>query len=130
MVKEAKADLQEIRAIARQSSLDRSSQIVAALYAVRNSERQTELFEGRIIPTAERIVENVRGGYSAGTGSFIDLIDAQRVLLDARLAAAEARAARETSLTELEALVGVELAPIAPTEPSGDEVAPRGQADE
>jgi outer membrane protein TolC len=79
------------------------------LYAVRNSERQAELFERRIVPAAERLVDNVRSGYSAGTGVFSDLIEAQRILLETRLAAAEARAARETSLADLEALAGVEL---------------------
>lgn len=120
IVKEAKANLQETRAMYRQTSLDRTTQVVAALYAVRNSERQAELFEQRIVPMSERIVENVRGAYSAGTGSFIDLVDAQRVLLEVRLVAAEARAARETSLADLEALIGVELENVAPpsTQPS------------
>lgn len=112
-VKEAKADLREMRATYRQTTFDRAAQVVAALYALRNSERQARLFEEQIIPAAERIVENVRAGYAAGTGSFIDLIDARRVLLDVRLVEAEARAARETSLADLEALVGMDLAILA-----------------
>ena len=112
MVKEAKADLREVQAMYRQTTFDRSAQVVAALYALRNSERQARLFQERIIPAAERTVENVRAGYAAGTTSFIDLIDAQRVLLDVRLVAAEAGAARETSLAELEALVGADLAAV------------------
>lgn len=109
MVREAKANLREMRAMYRQTSFDKTAQVVAALYALRNSERQSQLFEQQIVPTSERIVENVRGAYSAGTGSFIELVDAQRVLLDARLVAAEARAARETSLADLESLIGLDL---------------------
>lgn len=114
MVREAKANLREMRAMYRQTSFDKTAQVVAALSALRNSERQTELFEQQIVPTSERIVENVRGAYSAGTASFIELADAQRVLLDARLVAAEARAARETSLVDLQALIGVDLGSFAP----------------
>lgn len=113
MVREAKANLREMRAMYRQTSFDKTAQVVAALYALRNSERQAELFEQQIVPTSERIVDNVRGAYSAGTGSFIELVDAQRVLLDVRLVAAEARAARETSLADLEALIGLDLGNVA-----------------
>ena len=110
MVKEARADLQEARAMYRQTTFDRSAQIVAALYALRNSERQVQLFDQHIIPAAERTVENVRAGYSASTGTFTDLVDVRRILLDARMTAAEARAARETTLADLEVLVGLDLA--------------------
>jgi cobalt-zinc-cadmium efflux system outer membrane protein len=113
MVREAKAELSEVRAMYRQTTIDREAQVVAALYALRNSERQGRLFEERIVPAAERIVENARASYATGTGSFIDLIDAQRVLLDVRLVAAEARTAREITLADLEALVGVDLAGVA-----------------
>jgi hypothetical protein len=82
---------------------------VAALYAVRNGERQAELFERRIVPAAGRVVDNARQAYAAGTGTFIDLIDAQRTLLEVRLTAAEARAAREKTLADLEALLGVDV---------------------
>lgn len=133
MVKEAKADLREMQAMYRQTTFDRAAQVVAALYALRNSERQAKLFDELVIPAAERVIENVRGGYAAGTSTFTDLVDARRVLLDVQLVAAEARAARETSLADLEALVGTELptggevtgphtAPAAPTSaPSGQE---------
>ena len=109
MIKEARADLQRMRAMYRQAKFDRAARVVASLYAIRNSERQADLFENTIVPAAERIVASVRGGYSAGTGSFLELVEAQRTLLEVRLAAAEARVAREKSLSELEALVGIEI---------------------
>jgi outer membrane protein TolC len=109
MVKQAKAELHEMLAMYRQTKFDRAAGVVAALYTLRTSERQADVFRRRIIPVAERVVENVRQAYSAGTGSFIDLIDAQRTLLEVRLTAAEAQAAREKSLGDLEALVGVSV---------------------
>lgn len=109
MIKEARADLQRMRAMYRQAKFDRAARVVASLYAIRNSERQAELFEKTVVPAAERIVASARGGYAAGTGSFLDLVEAQRTLLEVRLAAAEARVAREKHLSELEALVGIEI---------------------
>jgi outer membrane protein TolC len=109
MVKEARADLRATQAMYRQAKLDRAAQVVAAVYAMRNSERQAELFEQRIGPAAERIVDNTRQSYATGTGSFLDLVDAQRTLLEVRLTAVEARAAREKSLADLEALLGLDV---------------------
>jgi outer membrane protein TolC len=124
MVDEARANLRAVQAMQRQTRFDRSAQVVAALYAVRNSERQARLFEQGVIPASERIVDDVRQDYTGGTGSFIDLIDAQRTLLDVRLTAAEARAAREKSLADLEALLGVDVETLgtatAATMPSAD----------
>lgn len=109
MIREARADLRRMQAMYRQAKLDRAGRVIAALYSIRNSERQANLFERSIVPAAERIVENTRGAYAAGTGSFLDLVEAQRTLLEVRLTAVEARAAREKSLAELEALVGSEI---------------------
>jgi len=120
MVKEARADLQAAQAMYRQTRLDRTAQVVAALYALRNTERQAELFERQIVPAAERIVGNVRESYSRGAGTFLDLVEAQRTLLEVRLTAVEARAAREKRLADLEALIGLDVETLAtpPTQPS------------
>jgi outer membrane protein TolC len=109
MVKEARADLRRVDAMARQTRLDRAAEYVAAVYALRNTERQAALFEKQVLPSAQRVLENVRQSYSAGTGGYLDLIEAQRTLLDVRLTIAEAKAAREKHLADLEALAGVDI---------------------
>ena len=109
MVKEARADLRRVQAMARQTRLDRSAEYVAAVYALRNSERQASLFEKQILPAAQRVLENVRQAYTAGTGMYLDLIEAQRTLLAVRLTIAESKAAREKSLADLEVLAGVDI---------------------
>jgi outer membrane protein TolC len=117
MIREARADLRRTEAMHRQATFDRAAAVVAALYALRNSERQAAVFERRILPTAERVVANARQSYAAGTGSFLELVESQRTLLQARLTLAEARAAREKSLAELEALAGVDLSSAGPHAP-------------
>jgi outer membrane protein TolC len=109
MIREARAELGRMTAMYRQARLDRGARVVAALYAIRNSGRQAELFQQTIVPVAERIVDNTRQAYAAGTSSFLDLIEAQRTLLEVRVTTAEARVAREKSLAELEALIGSEI---------------------
>ena len=119
MIKEARADLRRMQAMYRQAKFDRAARVVAALYSIRNSERQADLFERSIVPAAERIVDNTRQAYAAGTGSFLDLVEAQRTLLEVRLTAAEARAAREKGVAELESLIGNEINPSAATREGG-----------
>ncbi len=114
MVTEARADLARMQAMERQTRADRAAQYVAALYAMRNAERQVKLFETQILPAARQVLENARQSYTAGTGGYLDLIDAQRTLLDVRLTIAEAKAAREKSLADLEALAGIDFETLKP----------------
>ena len=115
MVKEARADLRRVQAMARQTRLDRAAEYVATLYTLRNSERQATLFEQQILPAARRVLDNARQSYAAGTGMYLDLIEAQRTLLDVQLTIIEARAAREKSLADLEALAGVDVETLVAT---------------
>lgn len=108
-VEEARAMLRQTQALARQTRFDTAAGFVAVLYALRNSERQIGLFERVIQPAAERVFGNTRQAYSTGSASFLDLIESQRTLLDVRLMLAEARAARETALAELEEFAGVDI---------------------
>ena len=115
MVKEARADLRRVQAMARQTRIDRAAEYVATLYTLRNAERQATLFEQQILPAARRVLDNARQSYAAGTGMYLDLIEAQRPLLDVQLTIVEAKAAREKSLADLEALAGVDVETLAAT---------------
>lgn len=107
-IREARAMLQGARAVLRQTSSDRTAAFVATLYVLRNSERQTALFQTRILPLAERLLANSRQAYSAGSVSLIELIDSQRTLLEVRRTTAEVQIVREKALADLEALAGVD----------------------
>jgi outer membrane protein TolC len=115
MVTESRANLARVQAMQRQTTADRRAEYVAAVYALRNAERQTALFEKTILPAAQRVLDSARQQYTAGTAGYLDLIEAQRTLLDVRLTIAEARAARERSLTDLEALAGVDFETVKPS---------------
>ena len=122
MVREARAELRRAEANYRQGKLDRAARVVATLYHLRHNERQAELFERSVVPAAERIVDGARGSYAAGAGSFLELVESQRTLLEVRVTAVEARAMREKGFAELEALIGADVeAPAAPREGRSDQ---------
>lgn len=108
-VNEAGAMLRANQAMALQTRRDRAASFVAALYMMRNAERQLVLFEQDVLPVAEQALNSSRQAYGAGQISFADLIDSQRMLLEVRLMIAEIKAEREKRLAEMESLAGVDI---------------------
>ena len=70
-------------------------------YQYRESTRLLALLQNSLLPKAKQSLEVARSGYSTGTTDFINLIDAQRTLLEFRLAEVEARIKRELALADL-----------------------------
>ncbi len=109
MVAEARSDLRRVQAMTAQAKADRTGQFAATLLAMRDAQRRTKTFDDDILPLARQTVDLTRRSYAAGSASYLDLIDAQRTLLDVRLMAAEAHTMREKMLAELEALAGMDI---------------------
>ena len=70
-------------------------------YQYRESTRLLALLQNSLLPKARQSLDVARSGYSTGTTDFIDLIDAQRTLLEFRLAEVEALIKRELALADL-----------------------------
>ena len=70
-------------------------------FQYRESTRLLALLQNSLLPKAQQSLELARSGYATGTTDFIDLIDAQRTLLEFRLAEVEARIKREMALADL-----------------------------
>jgi outer membrane protein TolC len=114
-IREAEAMLRSGDAMLRQTRSDRTATLVATLVALRNNERQAALFETTLLPLAERVLTNMRQSYASGAAMYLDLIEAQNMLLDTRLMIVEARASREKRLAELEALMGTDIETVVPS---------------
>lgn len=112
-IDEARALLRSTEAMARQTRSDRAAQFVVTLVALRNHERQIDLFERSILTNVEQVYTGSQRAYAVGAASFAGLIDSQRMLLEVRLLAAEAGAAREQRLAELERLAGLDIETLA-----------------
>ena len=119
-IQEAEAMVRGAEAILRQARRERGASFVATLYALRNNERQIELFREVILPKAKQVLASSQRAYSSGAIGFAELIDSQRTLLEVRRVIAEARIAREKRLAELEALAGVDVEALAIPTPAPD----------
>ncbi len=117
-IREAEAMLRAGEAMLRQARSGRAALLVATLVALRNSERQARLFETSIVPLTERVLTNARQSYAAGSSMYLDLLDAQRMLLDTRFVVADARAARGCGSPKLEALIGADIETLAADDPA------------
>jgi outer membrane protein, heavy metal efflux system len=86
-------------------------------FMFREASRNLELLTERLLPKARQSVEVAQSGYVSGKVDFLNLLDAERTLLDFQLSEIEARVQRELALAELSLL-------IVGTPPSGAPVLP------
>ncbi|MDT8428811.1 MAG: TolC family protein [Pseudomonadales bacterium] len=71
------------------------------LFALRESERNLDLLQQRLLPKALESLTVARSGYLSAKVNFFNLIDAERTLLDFRLTEIDARTRREIVMAEL-----------------------------
>ena len=88
-------------------------------FMFRESSRTLELLTQRLLPKARQSLEVAQSGYVSGKVDFLNLLDAERTLLQFQLSEVEARVQRELALAELSLL-------ILGTPPAGAPVLPPG----
>jgi cobalt-zinc-cadmium efflux system outer membrane protein len=79
------------------------------------------LLEDTVIPLADESFAAARAAYAAGDGSFLDLLDAERSLLDARLERLRLGREYRIAIADLERTLGSRVAPESAdaTDPGG-----------
>ncbi|MCL4178474.1 MAG: TolC family protein [Verrucomicrobia bacterium] len=86
--------------------------------------REALLYQEQIVPRSERALESSQAAWIANRGMFLDVMDARRMLLEARLLQARAQTEQYDQLSDLvlccglgdlEALEMLEAAPASPT---------------
>jgi len=99
----------------------------AMVYMLSESSRNLKLFSEKLIPKAAQSLEIARSGYIGGRSSFIDFLEAERMLLEFELSRIEARASYENALTSVSLLIegaapqGAEFIDIEPKASSNSE---------
>lgn len=83
------------------------------MYQYRDARRQVDLYRNGLMPKAEQALNAAYTAYQSGELDFLNVLDAQRQLLDFQLAYDNAAAAAATRLAELEMLTGGELSEIS-----------------
>lgn len=91
----------------RQHSLEADLQ--TAIHKLRDASRKINLYRDTLVPKATQSIKATEAAFRTGTASFRDLIDAQRVLLEFRLAFERALTDHGQHLAKIEMLVGRRL---------------------
>jgi outer membrane protein TolC len=79
------------------------------LYNFRDAERKINLYRDTLVPKAEQQQSVIQQAFAAGRTDFLDVIDAERTLLEFQLSFERALANRAQRLAQLEMLVGKEI---------------------
>ena len=108
-VREAKARYFAARQDRAEKTNSLSSQLKLALYRFRDAERKIDLYGNALLPKAQESLKVTESSFRAANGSFTDLIDAQRVLLEFALAYERALADYAQGLAKVEMLVGRDI---------------------
>lgn len=108
-IEQARANLRATEAARVQYERDLAASFVLNLVVLRNDERQISLFEKSILPRTRQTVEVAGTAYTAGKLTFVELLDAQRTYLEARLTLAQLRMEREKALAAIETWSAVDV---------------------
>jgi outer membrane protein TolC len=87
------------------------SDLKMSLYKFHDAKRKISLFGKTLTPLAKNSLEVAEQAYETGKADFLQLIDAQRLLLDIQLSHQRALTDREQRLAEIEMLLGRDLLP-------------------
>lgn len=83
-------------------------------FLYREATRNLALLTEALLPRAWQALDAARAGYSTGQTEFINLLEAERALLELQLAEVDARLQRELALSELSLLIVGLMPPDAP----------------
>lgn len=94
-------------------------------FMYREAGRNLHLLTDKLLPLAAQSLEVAQAGYVGGRVNFLDVIDAERTLLDFRLAEVESRIQRELALAELSLLIAGVSPARAPFLPPASAISPK-----
>jgi len=101
-----------------------AADLKTAIYHYEDAVRKIDLFRDTLVPKAQQSLKATEASFRAGQSTFIDLIDAERVLLQFQLSYERALTDGATRLAEIETLVGRNVEPIV-NPPVGEQPQPK-----
>ena len=111
-----RAELAEAKAAAAQAEAERTGlrlrvllEVERSLLRLMNAEEQVQLFQEQITIAAERAFEVADRSYREGKSTYLDVLEAQRALVEVREEFASALFSHRTGLAELEWATGGRL---------------------
>jgi outer membrane protein TolC len=113
--REAEARLQAARLEHEDRTFKLDARVKRVAFELRDAGRKVTLYRDTLIPKGEQSLQATSTAFEAGRLEFLNVIDAQRVLLEFQLAYEHALSDQLSSLGRLEMLVGQQLPHIAGT---------------
>lgn len=107
--RQAAAQIRKARQEKTQTQNDLVKDAQTTLYDYESAVRKLKLYRDVLIPKTKELLAASENAYSAGSVDFLNLIDAQRKLLEFELLYEEAVKNARQKLAELEALAGVPI---------------------
>lgn len=108
-VRQARADYYAARKSREETINSVVMDLKQALYELHDAKRKINLYRETLLPKAIETYRVTEADYLTGKATFLDIIDAQRVLLDFQLSLQRALANYQKSLARVEMLVGEPL---------------------
>ena len=109
--REAVSRYHSVVASRRENTNTLQATLERALFRFRNAARKVELYRTTLIPKGRQSLDALRAAYEAGESRFLDLIDAERLLLEFELSKIRGGADVLIQEAELERIVGGPLIP-------------------
>lgn len=106
---QARAEKEAADADLQAAKVGTSSELKAAFIGAQTAGRLAEVYRTSLLPQAREALNVAEAGYQANTVGFLDLLDAQRSLLDSRLEYYRYASEYQRQLAELERVVGQEI---------------------
>lgn len=103
---QAKKERRSIEEQKKAKSFELTSALAKSLFDVKDSSRKIELYKHTLVPKAEESLESNYTAFEAGESSFLDLLDAERIYLQFKLALAREQADFQIANANLRALLG------------------------
>ncbi|RJP17038.1 MAG: TolC family protein [Candidatus Abyssobacteria bacterium SURF_5] len=104
-ISQGQAGVGAARARLSAEELELAVRFAETAFSWRETDRNVRLYSDRLIPKAKASLESARAGYTSGITDFLDLLDAEKTLLDYRLAHASAEGRREIVLAEMSLVI-------------------------
>jgi len=108
---EKEARLRHVATLRERS--DRENSLIAdlkmELYNFRDAKRKISLYRDTLVPKAKQSFNVIQKAFAAGKTDFLDVVDAERTLLEFQLSFERALANRAQRLAKIEELIGKEI---------------------
>lgn len=111
-IKEAQASVEKAKQNKKATEVSLHAELRAAYETLTYTKHATLTLAGEVLPAAQEAFSAAEEGYRAGKFSYLDVLDAQRTLFEAKSILLEVRTEYHKSLAKLERLTGENLSTI------------------